>query len=350
MKQFLMTIVYVAIICLSIPSMVFAQAVVSIDPPAMESPAIGEQFTVNINITGGENVVGYQVTVTFDPTALTYITPAPAGDYNGDFLSGAFAVGPDLATDRVTLAATTFPLAPTNGDGALAKVTFEVVAVKNSTIGLADVKLIDPAAEELPVTTADGQITGLVEAVRTEQEGESLSVEAKILEANTAAKCFIALGQVGITVEAGMFLEYQVKFSSISPHNKGGAYAHTADGTIFGIVDDDAGTEWKHRQVPLDSLVGQQIDTITVGTDNGENPNNPAGTFSMMIDNVQITNGAGVVSKVWVGENSINGKQEETETFGGIAGVENCKAFISSVAVQAKEKLMATWGHIKATK
>ena len=44
---------------------------VSIDPATIESPAAGEQLTVNIGITGGMNVAGYQVTVTFDPTALS---------------------------------------------------------------------------------------------------------------------------------------------------------------------------------------------------------------------------------------------------------------------------------------
>ena len=39
---------------------------VSIDPATIESPAAGEQLTLNIKIAGGANVAGYQVTVTFD--------------------------------------------------------------------------------------------------------------------------------------------------------------------------------------------------------------------------------------------------------------------------------------------
>ena len=42
---------------------------VSIDPATIESPAAGEQLTLNINIMGGANVAGYEVTVTFDSTA-----------------------------------------------------------------------------------------------------------------------------------------------------------------------------------------------------------------------------------------------------------------------------------------
>ena len=63
---------------------------VSIDPAAIESPATGEQLTLNINIVGGTNVAGYEVTVTFDSTALSYVSIT-----NGDYLpAGAFAVPP----------------------------------------------------------------------------------------------------------------------------------------------------------------------------------------------------------------------------------------------------------------
>ena len=34
-------------------------AVVSISPSAVQSPAIGEQLVLTINIAGGENVAGY---------------------------------------------------------------------------------------------------------------------------------------------------------------------------------------------------------------------------------------------------------------------------------------------------
>ena len=53
---------------------------VSIDPATVDSPAAGEQLTVNINITGGMNVAGYQLDVTFDPTALSYVS-SEKGDY-----------------------------------------------------------------------------------------------------------------------------------------------------------------------------------------------------------------------------------------------------------------------------
>ena len=61
-------------------------AVVSVSPSPVISPAVGEQLTLNLNITAGEAVAGYQVTLRFDPTALRYVESS-----NGDYLpDGAF--------------------------------------------------------------------------------------------------------------------------------------------------------------------------------------------------------------------------------------------------------------------
>ena len=127
---------------------------VSIDPATIESPAAGEQLTLNINIAGGANVAGYQVTVTFDPTALS--NPSIT---NGDYLpTGAF-VAPVPATETsVGLGATAIG-ATSDGDGTLATVTFTVVEVKNSAIGLEAI-VSDPAATAIAVTVEGGMITG----------------------------------------------------------------------------------------------------------------------------------------------------------------------------------------------
>ena len=143
---------------LVVQGMAYGQTV-SIDPASIESPAAGEQLTVNINITGGMNVAGYQVTVTFDPTALSYVSIV-----NGDYLpAGAFATAPSVTDTSVTIGAAGLPTAsgvPTaDGDGTLATVTFTVVEAKDSTIGLADVLISDATATPIDVTVQGGMVT-----------------------------------------------------------------------------------------------------------------------------------------------------------------------------------------------
>ena len=128
-------------------------ATVSITPSPVSSPAIGEQLTLSLNITDGATVAGYQVTVQFDTSALRYVESA-----NGDYLpTGAFFVPPVVSGNKVTLAATSLS-GESNGDGTLATLTFEVIAVKASTLSLSEVILSDSAAAGSRPHIEDGQV------------------------------------------------------------------------------------------------------------------------------------------------------------------------------------------------
>ena len=143
------------VMCLGFTTMSYGQAVVSVEPAEVESPAAGEELMVSINITGGADVAGYQVTVNFDPTALSYVSGG-----NADYLpAGAFAVPPTTTDSSVTIAGTSLTGAAPDADGTLATVTFMVVEAKPSMIGLTGVTLADAAANALDVTTMDSTVT-----------------------------------------------------------------------------------------------------------------------------------------------------------------------------------------------
>ncbi len=129
-------------------------AMVSISPASVASPAIGEQLEISLNITDGEAVAGYQATVQFDDTALRYVSGA-----NSDFLpAGAFFVDPKVEGNLVKLNAASFA-GESNGDGTLATLTFEVIAVKASTLTLSDVLLTNSAAETFVPRIENAAIT-----------------------------------------------------------------------------------------------------------------------------------------------------------------------------------------------
>ena len=106
-----------------------------------QSPTLGELLTFPLNITDGEDVAGYQATVQFDPTALRYVKSA-----DGDYLRNPFFGKPLVAEDRVTLKAVSFD-GESQGNGTLATLTFEVLAVKEATLGLSEVILTNWDAE-----------------------------------------------------------------------------------------------------------------------------------------------------------------------------------------------------------
>ena len=118
------------------------------------SPAVGRQLTLSLNITGGKNVAGYQATVQFDTTALRYVSSA-----NANYLpAGAFFVPPVVERNRVKLAATSLA-GESNGAGTLATLTFEVIAVKASTLSLSDVLFTSGAGVTAVPQVENAEIT-----------------------------------------------------------------------------------------------------------------------------------------------------------------------------------------------
>ena len=136
------------------PEILTTDALLSISPSPVISPAVGEQLTLNLKITAGEAVAGYQFIVRFDPTALRYVESG-----NGEYLpTGAFFVQPVVNRDRVELAATALA-GVSNGDGTLATITFEVMAVKPSTLTLSEPLFADDQGNTFLPRVEGGEIT-----------------------------------------------------------------------------------------------------------------------------------------------------------------------------------------------
>lgn len=128
---------------------------VGIFPASVASPPPGEQLILDINITDGEDVAGYQFTLQFDATALRYVSGG-----NADYLpAGTFVIPPLVSENRVTLAATSLD-GGSQGSGTLATVTFEVIAVKTSALTLSEVRLTNIDASFLRVSTENAEVVG----------------------------------------------------------------------------------------------------------------------------------------------------------------------------------------------
>ena len=166
---------------------------VNITPYPVASPAIGEQFTIHLSIIDGKNVGGYQLTVGFDETVLRYVTGT-----NGDYLpTGSFFVPPVVSESAVTLGATSLT-GTRQGDGTLATVTFEVLAVKESVLAVSDAILTDSAGRELPILTNSSRIEPTLSSTSAVVDltpasvlapaiGERLAFNIRILEGQNVA-------------------------------------------------------------------------------------------------------------------------------------------------------------------
>ena len=143
-----------------------SNATVSISPSSMLVSAIGEQSTLSLNIANGENIAGYQATVSFDDS-LRHVESAnsdylPANAFFGDPIVkrewlGETPSGDSIWDRNVTLTATALA-GVGNGDGTLATLTFRVIDFKASTLTLSQVYLIDSDGKLWEVTTEGGQV------------------------------------------------------------------------------------------------------------------------------------------------------------------------------------------------
>ncbi len=127
--------------------------VVSVSPAQIASPAVGEQLQVSIQIAQVADIIGYELSLGFDPTALKYVSGSLA-----DYLpAGAFPIV-TASTNEVFFGGASVSGPASASSGTLATVTFEVVAAEASTLTLSEVLLYDSEGEITP-TTVDGEIS-----------------------------------------------------------------------------------------------------------------------------------------------------------------------------------------------
>ncbi|MCG9130751.1 T9SS type A sorting domain-containing protein [Candidatus Poribacteria bacterium] len=125
---------------------------VNIMPSTIESPPIGQQFKIDINIVGGQDVRGYEVIVEYDRDSLSYVSHA-----HGDYFSDKVYRGPIIRK----LGSVSFSNVSTaeagEGDGTLATITFKVISRKASTISLTAI-LSNSDGERLPYIAISGKV------------------------------------------------------------------------------------------------------------------------------------------------------------------------------------------------
>ena len=163
-----------------------SNATLSLSPVSVQSPTVGEQLTFSLKIADAENVAGYQATVSYDTAALRYVESA-----NGDYLpSGAFFIPPVAEGNTVTLAASSLT-GESNGDGTLATLTFEIVAVKASTVRLTNVLLTDASGGSSVPQIENAEITEPLQ-LPADVNGDGI---VNIIDLTLVASNFGATGQ-----------------------------------------------------------------------------------------------------------------------------------------------------------
>lgn len=120
-----------------------------IDAPA-SLPAVGETFTVKVDISGNPGLCAAQYTLAFDKTVVTCVSASV-----GDVLKGTLsAANPDAADGAIVAAAAT---SPAKGDGSIGVFTFKVLKSGETGFALKDAVFSDAngASISMNVPAAD---------------------------------------------------------------------------------------------------------------------------------------------------------------------------------------------------
>ena len=128
---------------------------VKVSPASIESPRRGEQLTITVDIVDGQDVQGYEGVLSFDSTALRFVSLE-----HGTYLQGEILEVPtDVKTDMIRFAQISLDTAASTANGTLVTIIFEVLSAKASELLLTDVIISKAAGVQLPVIIENAEIT-----------------------------------------------------------------------------------------------------------------------------------------------------------------------------------------------
>jgi hypothetical protein len=134
-----------ALLALSPAHVIFAQTSTTVSvEPSTQKPAVGDTLTVNIVISNVQNLYAVDISVSWNPSALTILTHTPQLGVES-YPNGVLHEPLDIVEDNATQEAGVYTLTATStgadtasfsGSGTLATLTFNVTSTGSSTIGL----------------------------------------------------------------------------------------------------------------------------------------------------------------------------------------------------------------------
>jgi len=128
--------------------------IVRIVPSAVESPRVGEQLVIAIDIADAKDVSGYQAVLEFDPTALKFVSLT-----HGTYLSGQLLpVETIVENNQISFAQISIDTAVTTSSGTLVTIIFEVISAKASKLTLSEVIIGALGGVSFPVTVENAEI------------------------------------------------------------------------------------------------------------------------------------------------------------------------------------------------
>lgn len=128
--------------------------IVRISPPSIESPLVGDQLIITVDIDDGYNVSGYEGRLQYETTALRFVSLE-----HGTYLKGSvLPVATKVENGEISFAQVSTENVSTEPSGTLVNITFEVIDAKASELILSEVIIAAYGGIELPTIIENGKI------------------------------------------------------------------------------------------------------------------------------------------------------------------------------------------------
>jgi len=129
------------------------------DPPSL-SPAKGSTFTVNVMVTGGQNVYSVPVQLSYDPNQLQVLNVSNGGFLSQDGQTVALAFRDDPASGTLQITASRPPGAgAVSGQGAVVTLTMMAKSPGQSALVITRGGARDPSMQPIPMNGAEAAVS-----------------------------------------------------------------------------------------------------------------------------------------------------------------------------------------------
>ena len=130
-----------------------------LDPPSL-TQAKGSTFTVNLMLTGGQNVYSVPVQLNYDPKVLQILNVSNGGFLSQDGQAVALVHREDDGLGQVTITASRPPgSGGVTGQGTVVTLTFQAKATGQSPLTITRGGARDPGLQSIAVTGAQAAVT-----------------------------------------------------------------------------------------------------------------------------------------------------------------------------------------------
>jgi hypothetical protein len=180
------------------PTFVPGTTTVTIDP-ASQNVAVGDYFTVNLDVESVNNLGAYEFIIQFDPNIVSYVSVT-----NGSFLGSTgrviFCPAPILdagtATIRFGCVSSDSGTPGPGGSGQLAQVVFHADAEGTSSLDLKTLALSDPLGIDIPANHAGGSVS-----VSTAAPASTPTPTVKSIQIGALAFALLLTGTLGLLLK-----------------------------------------------------------------------------------------------------------------------------------------------------